>query len=726
MARFNAALEAGEIDDTQEVYVAEIASLWKNGEFHPYVYLDDYLKKGEAIDFANDLTGVLEATPEEFVFRASAGTKSIRDESAVIRRIKGNTSVWGQYVKNGDFAEGTRYFAMINSTLSDNGDGSITITHKLDSSCGVSTIFDTHIPRGHKILAVADYQRDSASSSRTFLYLRRNGGGFDSRIISGIADAKRRVDCAIITATDDITGFNLYPFFDSPVGTQSVVYTMAVYDLTAIFGVGNEPTTLEEFKKTYPESYYPYCAPEVRSMRATGIETIGANAFNKDSVVGGLINADGTVTSNDIYSVAKIEVVPNEVYTLSDVANAANTTYTYALYDSDDRFISVGEIKNSVTKPISVSGDVTIPMNARYIRVVVHNDYLDSCCVNLKHTGTITTEEATYFKEVRMLPDIAKYFSDGMHGIGGVFDEINENNVVNRLGVVDLGTLNWGVVGTQGNVDMRFYSAGLQAIAKGTENTAVIGNIVNNRYTSISADGTYLRNKGLSIDLGGLLHIYDPDMNTADDLADMVASLQGVMLVYELAEPIITPITEPLQLDYKVADFGTEKMLNDLPSSPFRADIVYQFNAEGRIRDNSRNIERLEEHTKNMATMEDVINAIPTEVATATQLEEYTVTDGSQRLYPNIMYEYPLGIGQAGVFVMPNIVKVANRTYDNRWMLRLPSIATSSILSYPYTIAWKDGVAPTFSEPCALEIYLKESNSGQILGEWKIYREVWI
>lgn len=117
---------------------------------------------------------------------------------------------------------------------------------------------------------------------------------------------------------------------------------------------------------------------------------------------------------------------------------------------------------------------------------------------------------------------------------------------------------------------------------------------------------------------------------------------------------------------------------------------------------------------------------IPTEVATATQLEEYTVTDGSQRLYPNIMYEYPLGIGQAGVFVMPNIVQVANSTYDNRWMLRLPSIAISSILSYPYTIAWKDGVAPTFSEPCALEIYLKVSNSGQILGEWKIYREVWI
>lgn len=117
----------------------------------------------------------------------------------------------------------------------------------------------------------------------------------------------------------------------------------------------------------------------------------------------------------------------------------------------------------------------------------------------------------------------------------------------------------------------------------------------------------------------------------------------------------------------------------------------------------------------------DLLNA-PTEIATATQLQEYSVTDGSQRLYPNIMYEYTLGIGQTGEFVMPNIVILANSTYDNRWMLRLPSIATSSILSYPYTIKWKDGVAPTFSEPCTLEIYLKKIDTGETIGEWKIYK----
>ena len=219
----------------------------------------------------------------------------------------------------------------------------------------------------------------------------------------------------------------------------------------------------------------------------------------------------------------------------------------------------------------------------------------------------------------------------------------------------------------------------------------------------------------------GYIQIYDTSLNASSN-ADFTASIQGVMLVYELDEPIVTPITEPLQLDYKVADFGTEKMLSDLPSSPFRADIVYQFNAADRIRDNARNIERLEEHTKDMATMEDVINAIPTEVATATQIEEYTAVDGSQPLNPNIMYEYPLGIGQLGEFVMPNIVQAANSNYDNRWMLRLPAIATSASLSYTYTIKWKDGIAPNFTDGGTLEIYLKRVNTGEIIGEWVLYK----
>ena len=533
-----------------------------------------------AIDFANDLTGVQEATAEEFTFRPSAGLKSIRDESAVIRRIKGNTSVWGQYVKNGDFAEGTRYFSTINSTLSDNGDGSITIAHKLDNSCGVSTFFDTHIPLGHKILAVADYQRDSDKSSCTLLYLRRNGGGFDSRIISEFADARRRVDFAIITATDDITGFYFYPFFDSPVGTQSVVYTMAVYDLTAIYGAGNEPTTLDEFRELYPDSSYPYCVPEVRSMRATGIETIGFNAFNGEyaEVLGGL------------------------------------------------RYCISGNITRLGLSETIGGGITTIPIPEDGMYTPSKRGFLyargSDICIHLVHSGVCNGEHHDYERNVRLLPDIATYFPDGMHGIGDVYDEINEENAVKRFGVVDLGTLTWSAQTTNTSGVYRWEASGIVAYPTGM--TSSTPNIRCAKYITGSNDDTYARKDSITISASGSIRIFDSNYQNTADKDAFVASLQGVLLAYKLIEPVVTPITEPLQLDYKVADFGTEKMLSDLPSSPFRADIVYQFNAEGRIRDNSRNIERLEDKVKNMPT-------VPSDIAETytTKFDVYDLSRGN-------------------------------------------------------------------------------------------------
>ena len=663
-AEFEAQVASGEVDNTQIGVIAETGEFWEKGNYHPLVDLEDYLKKTDAVELAKDLTGSLEATPEEFVFRTSAGTKSIRDESAVIRRIKGNTSVWGQLAKP---------LASLQS-----GETSLIAPTVDTTAWNTLTSPKISVIKGHKYLFEINPLNSLYNATENYSLIE---GSFRANIGAP----------TFCTAEED--GEWLWSLRFTSV-SNGFRFQIQCFDLTAIFGAGNEPTTIEEFKKLYPESYYPYCEPEVRSMRATGIETIGANAFNKDSVVGGKLNANGSVTTNDKYSVAKIEVVPYEKYTLTNVANAYNSGSTYALYDSNDTFLSIGQLTYSSATVVTRTGDVTMPSNARYMRVVVHNDHLDSCCVNLKHSGTLTAEEAVYFKEVRMLPDIAKYFSEGMHGIGDVFDEINEENAIKRFGV-------------------RAYE--------------------------------------------------DGDNDNADVITD------GTNTVYALAEPIVTPITEPLQLDYKVADFGTEKMLSDLPSSPFRADIVYQFNAADRIRDNGRNIERLEEqlepfvreievldgligvpalkietgliiHNRTaiyalptssesyksgadyvLATEDYIRQNMPTEAAPATQVVAYNVSDGSVAISPNIMYECQFGIGVLGTFVFPPLYSITG-DYEKVWMMRLSSIASSNSLSIAHSVKWKDGIAPTFSEPVCLEIYLKKIGTDEYIGEWKIYK----
>jgi hypothetical protein len=123
-----------------------------------------------------------------------------------------------------------------------------------------------------------------------------------------------------------------------------------------------------------------------------------------------------------------------------------------------------------------------------------------------------------------------------------------------------------------------------------------------------------------------------------------------------------------------------------------------------------------------LITKNTVGGYIPTEVASATQIVNYTSTIGAQILYPNIMYEYQNGgLGPNATFKMPSIASTTG-SYDNVWMLRLPAIANSSSITYPYTIKWKDGVAPSFTTGVTLEIYLKKAHTGEVLGEYKIYK----
>lgn len=717
-AEFEAQVTSGEVDNTQIGVIAETGEFWEKGNYHPLVDLEDYLKKTDAVELAKDLTGSLEATPEEFVFRASAGTKSIRDESAVIRRIKGNTSVWGQIADiNASFTNsGNRYI------ITRNDDGSVTIKRDPTITEGFwcSLNMDkAYRNTSHKYMFYADVSVSGVAASTDYCAVSVYNLATMVGNHPNFRSNGRHTFCCFGAPNNTSTTwqFAFYAYGAS----ELTIHNLQCFDLTAIFGAGNEPTTLAKFKEVYPESYYPYCEPEVRSMRATGIETIGTNAFNKDDVVGGRIQADGSIVANDVYSIGTIEVSPNQSYYLKDVANGAYTVYSYALYDSNGKHLSIGAFTNTTTKPSNMSGRVTIPMNARFMKVCVYNDYLDSCCVHLVHTGIQNGTYAPFEKNVRMLPDIATYFPDGMHGIGEVYDEINEENAVKRFGVVDLGTLTWNAVDTNGSAK-RFDTSGVRNIIKAVSANNIIGNIICSKYDRGTADSTNLQSQCISVDRLGRIYIYDPNYNTADSLSDFVASLQGVMLVYELAEPITTIVTEPLQLDYKVADFGTEKMLHNLPSSPFRADIVYQFNAADRIRDNGRNIERIE---NSMATMEDVENYMmqnmPTEAAPATQVVAYNVTDGSVAIGPNIMYECQHGIGAMGTFVFPPLYSITG-DYEKVWMMRLPSISSSNSLSISHTVKWNDGVAPTFSEAVCLEIYLKKIGTDEYIGEWKIYK----
>ena len=66
-----------------------------------------------------------------------------------------------------------------------------------------------------------------------------------------------------------------------------------LFDLTAIFGAGNEPSTVEEFEAMFPDDYYPYSDPEVVHASIETVESVGKNSTNTLIIPEAIRNLDG-------------------------------------------------------------------------------------------------------------------------------------------------------------------------------------------------------------------------------------------------------------------------------------------------------------------------------------------------------------------------------------------------------------------------------------------------
>ena len=462
-----------------------------------------------SVGTASDLSGHLEATSAQFVFRASAGEKSIRNSSAQIKRIKGNSVVFNELClphSNNGITN-----TLVNGTML--LQGTTTATY-INTSSAASLV------AGDKVyLAVVIKNPNKVR----FNFGDLNNPGARISINSNFV-------ASAIIYTVSVTRNHSLGFESLSVGTDlsGIEITQSWINLTRMYGAGNEPT-IEEHQALYPNSYYPYTpAGVMRGLNLSGIETVGLNQFDKDTVTAGTISASGAIDSSIVYSTQNIEVLPNTDYYLKDVCNGYNFP-TCAFYDAQRNFISISNIRVTINPPTAVSGTVTTPTNAKYMVVCCHNDYLSECCVSIVHSGYNNGIYEPYIKETKAFPISAITGGEPLRSCGSVYDEINEKYYIKRVGV-------------------RAYEAG--------------------------DESTYLTDK----------------INTN----------------YPLEVEVVTPLSEVIDFSYYVEDFGTEKALFSADSAPLRADIVYAFNATDNIRDNERNIQRLNKKVSELATAKNI------------------------------------------------------------------------------------------------------------------------
>lgn len=167
---------------------------------------------------------------------------------ASIKSIGGKTIVWNQLNLNSGKSITKNGISFIN-----NKDGSWTIngTCSASNDDGIDTIvylFAKKYVSGHKYLVKADKYSD---------------GNYGFAINSGSSPLKKAVIYNY--------AFNPIIFAKDKVTVDNVTMRMNIFDLTQMFGTGNEPSTQEEFEAMFPADYYPYNAGELMSASVNEI-----------------------------------------------------------------------------------------------------------------------------------------------------------------------------------------------------------------------------------------------------------------------------------------------------------------------------------------------------------------------------------------------------------------------------------------------------------------------
>lgn len=495
--------------------------------------------------FAENLVGRGESVPAEFTFRASGG-KSIKDGAARIKRIKGNSVVWNQKVKG--------ELRVQDGTMSQSGDR-YTIT-PTGEYAGIQTEI-TDLIQGHKYICLCSKVGGSKP-----LYL--NWGGYDS-LANAIFEVTNvnKVNCTLYAINENET-FTL---------TRPIIC-----DLTQMFQAGNEPTTIEEYEARKPivADEYAYNEGEVIHMNVDSIKSVGDNAWDEEWELGAIDNNMGTITPSysHIRSKNYIKVISGETYYM-----LGNFIVIY--YDENYNQVDWWSVGGS--------RELTIPSNVQYLKLYANGiTYNHDIMITLVHSGWKQDTDAgyqPYWQDTLPLPIISKYFPDGMKSAGSAHDEILFNKAsgkweIVRIGSVDLGSFDY-------NLDSRFDNAQFYC----DTSLLINNNIRCGRYVTIEGGWDTNKDKTITRTSGGQILIVD---SAYTDAASFKAAMQGVILYYELAEPVIREIDEPIGTDYRVADFGTEQAISSIPSAPFSADIIYQFNAVDMIREHELEITQLQ------------------------------------------------------------------------------------------------------------------------------------
>lgn len=531
--------------------------------------LEDYAKKDGyyaslTAGAATNLVG-RGSVPAQYLFRTTGGTADVGTGSAVLSAIRGRSIVWNQLVTNGNFADGFYNWGKdADGTWSLNG--GVAHLHKDGGSAGRTMSFrHDSMPCiiGHKYLYLATIKTTSGKLS-----LIPTGSASQGQTpYTEYLTATRFNYFWTAVASSAIWELRGYDGYEANVDIDYYASNVNVFDLTLMFGAGNEPSTVAEFEKLFPLPYYAYNAGKVLPFAGEKLVTMGENLYNP---------ATGTARLPEVASSVGFKI--QGTYTaLSFLADGASEAVTITP-DGNGQFTTAGAGVLSVT-----GGDDSSTM------VYVYWSGEDKAFAPYE-VHELAVNPATLLDTDGNL--VFPY--GGMHGVGTAFDSMKPEadgfiHYANRVFArVDLGDLTWNKPGD-------FFTA--SGFGRKMSIIGVVENLLCSKYeTKATTYDNQIMLRGDKTIAGyagtGGITIVDSDFATAT-AEQFKAAMDGVYLVYEVATPAVVELAEPIAASYYANDWGTEEWQPANGTEPYTApcnvDVQYAMNAVDLLRNLPRN-----------------------------------------------------------------------------------------------------------------------------------------
>lgn len=465
---------------------------------------------------------------------------------ASVKNISGRSIVWNQICDLKPIPASINNLVL--SELDNCGvvNGTITTTTTTRSIYFKIGIIKKALIQNH-VYHIKTISSDTPATNDNFYYRARIDRLNGSAMIVCNTNSHVNFTSSETTRTNSFFYLQIVKEKEEEVTFKNAKFRFMLFDLTQMFGAGNEPTA-EEFEAMFPDNYYEYNDGEVISAGASEMIETSKNIFDKTKAE----KTNFYITNNMVYLAERSEGIS---YTLEP-----NKTYTIFKPQSSKGYIgiSINKVVALQTKGIAYSAESNVSSFTQTI-TTTSEYYVLYMLLKGKDDGYILEDildkiiiveddsisnYSQYHQNVYQIPDTIKNLDGYGWGVDSVKNELDLENkqYIQRIGLLDLGSLVWS-----NDKNNKFVSNDISD-AKNPTNTDDVANILCAKYNSIDSESVYSHTIDDTIAIkDSTIWIYDSNALTSDDESTFKKSLEGIDLYYELAEPIVYDISDLLQ-----------------------------------------------------------------------------------------------------------------------------------------------------------------------------------